>query len=206
MAKMKINGPQMTSPAWAADFVGPDKLIPGGARLSAAAFAAGDQVVVTVATGGAAQGATAVPVVALSGPIPNGTILAFDAGEFAKLTAAAAAGAESLTVEALVNALEANDKATYTGVSATRPIPSGTFVGRTFVERAANTGFGPADVNDDELFLVAFDVTDAVANPDVELYRPGSAVFENLLPGWSTMAADLKAKVRARYVCISGRA
>lgn len=206
MAKMKINGPQMTSPAWAADFVGPEHLIPGGARLNAAAFGAPDAVTVLVGAGGAAQGATAVPVGALSGPIPAGTVLAFDAGEFAKLTAAAAAGATSLAVEALPNALEANDTATYAGVRTDKPIPSGTFVGRTFAERDSNVGFGPAVDTDDELFLVAFDVTDVAANPDVELYRPGSAVFENLLPGWSSMAAALKAKVRAKYICISGRA
>jgi hypothetical protein len=195
----------MTSQVWAADFVGPEHLIPGGARLNVAAFPAPDAVTVTAGTGGAAQGAGAIPVVALSGPIPNGTILAFGAGEFAKLTAAAAAGAESLTVEALVNAIEEGDTATYAGVRADRPVPSGTFVGRTLVERDAGTGFGPADANDDELYLVAFDV-DAVANPDLELYRPGSAVFENLLPGWAGMAADLKVKLRAKYVCISGRA
>lgn len=206
MAKMKINGPTMTSPVWAADFVGPEHLIPGGARLNAAAFNAPDAVTVTVAAGGAAVAATAVPVAALSGPIPAGTVLAFDAGGFAKLTATAAAGATSLAVEALPNALEAADAATYPGVRADRPIPSGTFIGRTYAERDSNVGFGPAVDTDDELFLVAFDVTDVVSNPDVELYRPGSAVFENLLPGWSSMATALKTKVRAKYVCISGRA
>jgi hypothetical protein len=36
---------------------------------------------------------------------------------------------------------------------------------------------------DDEIFIVAFDVTDAVTYPDVALYRLQGIVKENYLPG-----------------------
>lgn len=59
---------------------------------------------------------TTVGCDALSGPIPSGAILkTADAKEFLKLTANAAAGAETLTVEALPNALEGGETATYQG-------------------------------------------------------------------------------------------
>lgn len=62
-----------------------------------------DPVTVTVADADVNATETTIGVVALTGPIPNGTILQFSgAGAgFAKLTAAAVAGATSLTVEAL---------------------------------------------------------------------------------------------------------
>lgn len=75
-----------------------------------------DQVTVTVGGAGAAAAATAIPVNALSGPIPSGTTLDFTgAGEFAKLTANAAAGATSLAVEALDAGIEAADTAVFEG-------------------------------------------------------------------------------------------
>jgi hypothetical protein len=51
-----------------------------------------------------------------------------------------------------------------------KPIASGTLLGRTYAERDAKTGFGPAAATDDEIYLLAFDVTDAVFLPDCELY------------------------------------
>lgn len=74
-----------------------------------------DTVVVTVDTGGALANATSVPVTALSGPIPNGTTLRFGTKKFVALTAAAAAGATSLTVEAIPTALAGAETATYQG-------------------------------------------------------------------------------------------
>lgn len=74
-----------------------------------------DPVTVTVDTGGAIIGATSVPVVALSGAIPAGTVLTFDTPATATLTATANVGATSLAVSALAAALLAGDEATYPG-------------------------------------------------------------------------------------------
>lgn len=68
-------------------------------------------VTVTVAAPGAATGALALPVAALSGPIPNSTVLTFVSGRTATLSAAAAAGATSLTVTALAAAIATGDVA-----------------------------------------------------------------------------------------------
>jgi hypothetical protein len=79
-------------PAWVAEALGEDTLVPGGARLDPAQFALPDAVTATVGAAGAAQNATSVPVAALAGPIPSGTILYFSGTKYARLTAAAAAG------------------------------------------------------------------------------------------------------------------
>lgn len=120
----------LTTPRWAGDYLGRESLIPGGARLDAAAFAAD------------AEGR--------------------------------------------------------------KGVPSGTAIGRTLAERDAGAGFGPAAATDDEIYLTAFDVTDAARNPDVELYRPGRVVKENYLPGWADLAAELKTAIRERYTCTLG--
>ena len=84
-------------------------------------------------------------------------------------------------------------------------IAAGTPVGRTFAEATANTGFSPAaDDTDDEYYLLLHDVTDALVNPDCELYRHGSLVYVNLLPGWGSLSAGHKARIRALYECTNG--
>lgn len=73
-----------------------------------------DTVVATVKlAAGAAQADVALVTDPLPVAIPAGTLLHFGAGEFAKVTADAAAGAEALTVEAIPTALENDDEATY---------------------------------------------------------------------------------------------
>ncbi len=95
--------------------------------------------------------------------------------------------------------------ADFTADSAGRKnIPSGTILGRTIAERDAGTGFGPAAATDDEVYINYFEVSDAVQNDDVELYRPGSQVKENFLPGWAGIVAGVQALVRARYNCVLG--
>jgi hypothetical protein len=64
---------------------------------------------ITVSAAGAAVGAVTVPVAALTGPLTSGTVLDFGGVKSARLTAAAATGATSLTVSALTTALVAND-------------------------------------------------------------------------------------------------
>lgn len=203
MAQMTHNTNALSAPSWAADFFSREHLVPGGAKVVAADFLATDAVVVTVGAAGAAIDATTVPVDALSGAIPNGTVLDFGGDKFATLTAAAAAGATSLTVRALVTALVDDDTATYAGV-ATKLIPAGTLIGRTFAERAAGTGFSPWVTGDEEVYLTAFDVIDAAANNDVELYRPGSIVKENQLPNFSSLTAGQLAAIRAAYNTVRG--
>jgi hypothetical protein len=122
--------------------------------------------------------------------------------EYARVATAAVAGATSIEVEALVNAIEDDDEATYVG-SGKRHIQSGTLLGRTRVERDAGTAYGPWTTGDEEEYLLAFDVHDADANPECELYRHGYLVKENLLPAASRVAAPL-ARVRALYECTVG--
>lgn len=205
MAKAQTVSPnELTAPRWAGDFLSPARLIPGGARLDPAQFRGTDAVFVDVGAAGAAIGATSIPVVALSGPIPSGTVLDFGTNKLAVLTAPAAAGAVTLTVRAIATALVDADTAWYAGVLLDT-VPSGTLVGRTIAERDANTGFGVAADADDEIFLTAFDVVNVLNSPDVDLYRPGGVVYENYLPTFSTLSTALKAKIRSLYVASIGR-
>jgi hypothetical protein len=195
----------LSSPVWAADFLGREHLVPGGAKLNAALFFAVDSVVVTVSAAGAAAAATSVPVAALTGAIPSGTVLNFGTNKFATLSAAAAAGATSLTVLAIPTALVSTDTARYAGVGV-RNVPSGTLLGRTIAEREATTGYGPWASGDDEVYLLAFDVTDPSINADCELYRNYSIVKENFLPGWTNYTAGMKTALRLAYKCTTGAA
>lgn len=83
-------------------------------------------------------------------------------------------------------------------------VSSGVPVGRTYAERDTNTNFGPALLSDDEIFLVVYDCTDALVNPDIELYRRGSLVKENYLPDIGTMVSGLKDKLRIIYQMTRG--
>lgn len=87
-----------------------------------------------------------------------------------------------------------------------RYVPSGTYVGRTYAERDANTGFGPAAAADDEQYLIAFPVSDATNDPTFTAVRGGTVVKENYLPGFAALAADIKASIRATYRTITGAA
>jgi hypothetical protein len=191
------------APRWASDFRSRDHLVPGGVKLLASAFPVEDAVMVT--TSGAAAGATSIPVTAISGAIPNGTVLNWTGtGEFSVLTSAAAAGATSLAVEALDAAIEASDTATYAGTTTKKFVRSGTPIGRTIAERDAGTAFGPADAADDEVYLLAFDVEDVADVNDGVLYRHASVVKENLLPNYSQIAAGVMTKLRDKYVMQRG--
>lgn len=198
-----ILGPTRTSPVWTNDFLDRDHLIPGGAKADAAQFFAADAVLVTVAPAGAAAAATSVPVLALPGAIPNGTLLDFGTNKFARLTAAAAAGAVTLTVAAIPTALVSLDTARYAGLKP-KALQAGTAVGRTIAERDTSTPYGPAAAADDEVLIVAFDVSDLSRVNDIELVRPNVVLKENFLPGFATLAAGVVTKIRDKYVCIRG--
>lgn len=200
---MGQTGPTLGAPEWAGDWLNRDSLVPGGAKIDAAQFQNYGAVFVDVGAAGALAAATSVPVVALSGAIPSGTVLDFGGAKFARLTAAAAAGATSLTVAALPTALVDADTAWYQGTGM-KTIPSGTPIGRTITERDASTPFGPALSTDDEVYLIAFDVTDADEINDVELYRHHRIVKENFVPGFASFTSGLKDKIRALYTCTRG--
>lgn len=206
MARIVDNSNQITPPAWAGDFFDRDHMIPGGAKLDPAQFNDQDASVVVVGAAGAIATATSVPVAALTDAIPSGTVLSFGTNKFARLTAAAAVGATSLTVAAIPVALVSGDTATYAGVGATVTVVSGTVVGRTIAERNAGTAYGPAAAADDEIYIVCFDRYDVTVNNDVELYRPNAIVKENFLPQVidGTMIAGVLTKLRAAYVCTVG--
>lgn len=208
MARIEDNGYSKDNrrAGWMGDYADRNHVLPGGGKLDSAQFIAEDGAIVKL-TANAAQGAVAIAFAALTNPIPAGTLLPFGVGKYARTTAPAAKGAVGVAVEALPVALNNGDQATYPGSGMKKKLViSGTFVGRTRLERDANppVGFGPAAANDDELFLLVHDVTDADRDNDCTLYRHGSIVKENFLPGWDTMAADLKAAIRARYQCTIG--
>ena len=85
-----------------------------------------------------------------------------------------------------------------------RYVPAGTLIGRTFVERAADTPFGVAADTDDEVFIVAYDVYDLAEINDADVLRHGTLIKENLLPGFAGISVALKAKVRANYQTTTG--
>jgi hypothetical protein len=224
MAGTQFSGNQRTSPVWAGDFGGREHILPWPAKVDASQFTDAAGVVVTVGAN-AAQNATSVTVTALAFPglsnttvissgsvlIPAGTTLYFGGAKVATLTANAKVGDTTLTVAALPTALVSGDTATYSPHN-TLFIPSGTAVGRTWTERNAGTPFGPAAAADDEIFFTMFDVVDARTVNDIELYRPGSMVKENYLPGYGTgkplgtsaSPSSLLTAIRSRYQCIVG--
>lgn len=193
-----------TPPVWAGDYLSRETVMPVPVKLDAAQFNAEDAVIVVVGAAGAAANATTVPVDALPGPIPLGTLLDFGGKKVARLSAPAAAAATSLAVDAIPTALVDNDAATYKGVGLKR-VPSGTPIGRTFSERDAGTAWGPAADTDDEFYLTTREISDLTKDQTTEIYRHNKVVKENYLPGWATMATAIKTKIRALYSCIGGK-
>jgi len=199
MPRIQFTGNTKTTPTFIGDFLSRDYLLAGGVKLLAAGFNPFGAVTVTVGTGGAAINATSVPVTALSGALPSGTVLNFGTNKFATLSAPAAAGATSITVAPIPTALVAGDTATYPGTSGKVMVPAGTRIGRTYAERATDVPFGAAADADDEVFIVAYDVYDLNEVNDADVLRKGTLIKENLLPGWAGETTALKAKVRSVY-------
>ncbi len=190
-------------PEWAGDVLTRDHNLPGGVKLDAAAFNSADAVRVVVGAAGAAEGATTVPVDALEGALPSGAVLDFGGAKFARLTAAADAGDTALAVSALPTALVDNDTAYYNAPGSKRRVANGTVIGCTYaeLEAGADSGvlWGPAGDADDIVRIVLHDVVDVDENPDAEVYRAGSLVKVNFLPGWATLSAAVRGKIRAQY-------
>lgn len=202
MDRITFTGPTIGSPEWAGDYLSRDHLVPTPAKVDAAQFNAIDAVKVTL-TAQATAADVSLAVAALTGAIPSGTVLDFGGNKFAKTSAAVAAGAVAIPVGAVPVTIANASVATYAGTGM-KTIPSGTVIGRTLAERNAGTNYGPAAAADDEVFITAFDVLDVTKLDDVELYRPGSLVKENFLPGWATLAGAVQTLVRAKYICIRG--
>lgn len=199
-------GRQKTAPRWAAEFIAPKDLIPGGGRVDPAQFYAQDSVLVK-AGANAIIGATSITVAALSDAIPAGTLLDFGGAgaKPAKLTAAAAKGAISLTVAALLAQVNNGDTARYAGSGLRKKVLlSGTVVGRTYAERDAGTNYGPFATTDDEIFIVPWERSDITIDADCELIRPDKSfvIYEDLLPYWSTYTQGEKDKIRSLFRCL----
>jgi hypothetical protein len=84
-----------------------------------------------------------------------------------------------------------------------KPVKSGTVVGRTYAEMVAAAPFGPAAGTDDEIFILAFDVTDLLEDNDATLLKGNIEIFENYLPE-APLAAGILASVREKYICKQG--
>jgi hypothetical protein len=204
MAQVTWSSSSFQLPEFAAEPFEASKLIPGGARLNAIEFPYSDGQTVTLAPGAVTAGANKTLTLAnpLASDVPAGYVLNFGAGEFATLKAIANKNTSTLTVD-LAADIEGGEIAQFMGISGRKPIQSGVLVGRTYVERDANQPFGVADVaTDNEIYLLAFGVEDALIKPDATLLRHNTLIYEDKIPGWATMSVAQKAAIRDRYQCI----
>lgn len=208
---MALGGNRLATPPWAGECLDAEDLIPGGAKVDAAQFTIYAADVVVTLTAPAAIGAVSLAVAALSGPIPGGATLNFGiGGAFAVVDGAVAAAAVAIPVVPLVRAIPNAASATFKG-QPKKAIASGIALGRTLAERDAQTPFGPAINTDAEIYLLAFDVSDADLINDIELVKPyaGFVVKENFLPNYDTLRpagvdSTLLTQLRARYNLVRG--
>jgi hypothetical protein len=149
-----------------------------------------------VTTSGAAAAATSLPVTALTVAIPSGTVLNFlpGSGKFAKLTAAAAVGATSLTVQALPTTIANLDTAVFPGTGAKR-LRAGTVVGTLLgagkvSPRIVTTNPARGILETD---AVEGDVNAALSGYGIII---GGAIYEALLPEASGSPRVLAAAVK----------
>lgn len=185
-------------PAWAADDIGPKNMIDGGAQVDPTQFPYSDGFTVTATAAEPASPTATISVAALKGNIPAGYILNFGGGKYAALNTAASKGDTNLDAN-LAASLTGTETAIYSGISGKKLIVGGTLVGRTYAERDAGTPFGPYAPGDEEVYLLAFDTPDAVANPECELLRHHTLVRDHLLPGWADLPANAKTAIRQYY-------
>lgn len=183
-------------PEWLGASLDSDHSLPGGVILDEAQFQAEDAVLVTVGAAALAA-ATSITVTALSGPIPDNTLLDFGTNKFARLNGAADEGDTALTVDAIPTALAGGETYTYPGVMGV-VVPSGTVIGRTYTERDAGTNFGPAASGDEEVYIVLHDVEFEISGGEAAVLYEG-LIYENNMPNWSALTSAVKALVRARF-------
>lgn len=148
---------------------------------------------VVVGAAGAIATATTVPVDALPAALPSGTRLFATDGTVIVLTAAAAAGATSLTVTAITNAVVDNDVLSYDGggdkiLKHGQPVQPAAGDAGKVIPAVSGSGFafglleGPALENDVAAALTGYGVI------------VGGVVYRTLVPNLdSTIEAELKA-------------
>lgn len=204
MARIEFKDPYASylQPNWAAEPIGPQNMIPGGAQIDADQFPYSGAFQVRVTGAVAAGNGVTIPVQALDGDLPNAYILNFG-GKYATLTASAVAGATQITAN-LSAALTGTETAQYMGRGSTKFIKAGTFVGRTWAERDAGVPLGVYQTGDTEYYLLAFDVVDAITNPECELLQANTMVRDHLLPGWDDLPSTTKTVIRQKYQCVRG--
>lgn len=142
------------------------------------ALRAGDRIdfgtvptVVVTLSGNEAIGQTDIGVTALTDALPNGAVLNYGVNEQMVLTAAAAKGATSLTVEALDTAIESGDTATYQG-------------GVNVVEVLADAAKGATSVSISNLNFALAD------NAEGFVQREGFSNGDKFIPEGTVMAKD----------------
>ena len=191
----------VTSPQWCAEYLNADRLFAAGTQVDPAQFSFADAQTITVTAAATAGDPVAISIEALEAAIPAGQVLDFGSGKLFTLAEKANIGATSLT-GALAVSLTGNETYAYPGLEARTVVPSGTLVGRTYAERDAGDGFGPADLaNDEEIFIVAFANDFVERDAGVTLVRHDVAIYENKLPGFADLNAAGQTKVRELYDC-----
>ncbi|MEO0988155.1 MAG: hypothetical protein AAFY20_21845 [Cyanobacteria bacterium J06639_14] len=193
-----------TPPEWCAEMLTNANLLSAGTQADITQFEYSDAQTLTLSgTATAGTGVSLTLSEALGTDILRGVILDFGSGKTFTLTQRAKRGATTLTGDLAADTAD-SDTYDYPGSSGRTVVRSGALVGRTFVERAAGSGFGPADVaNDDEIYLVAFQNEYLEQDVGITLVRHNAQVYEDKLPGWAAMTADEQAKIRELYHCIT---
>ena len=191
-------------PEWMAEELTSHNLLPAGTQAEISEFSFADaQTLTLVGAATAGAGVTLTIDAALKSDINKGVILNFGSGKLATLEQRAVRGVTTLTVNLAANTVD-GDSYNYPGSTGRTVVPSGTLVGRTYAERDAGTGFGIADVaNDDEIYLVAYQNEYVEQDAGITLVRHNTLVYENKLPGWATMTAPQQAAIRQRYQAIT---
>ena len=202
-------------PGFVGDYLSREHVLPGGVKLDASTFINPDAVAATVLAAGADDGDVAIPVVALSGAIPSGTVLDFGGAKFARLTAAAVAGDEELTVSELPTTLIEDDVAYYAAPGMLKRVPAGTPVYADISELEGSAASGllwksaangvTVDPDTDVVRIVAYDVVDvdgldfqAGASNDAALLRKGTLVYVNNMY-WDTLDSTVQVHIRNDY-------
>ncbi len=182
--------------AFMGDFGNREHIMPGGTKLDAASFVAEGEVLVKLSAAALAA-ATTLAVDAVSGAIPDNTLLDFG-GQQARVNGAVTAGATSITVDALAAGIADNAEAVYDPETDADVVPAGTLVGRTNAEKLAGAAFGAAADADDEVFITVADVNTS-RTTDVDLVRHGSLIKFDLLPSWAGASSTLRTKLHSFY-------
>lgn len=168
---------------------------------------------VTVAAGGALAGATALPVNAIGRAIPSGTTIVFDAaaGEYATLSADAAAGATSLTVQPLATTFEGGETGVIEG-QGKKVLKAGTPVAEIDATGLlVPRGLGAATAGRTTVGVLTSDAHEPGYGGGTQVEAlsgygviTGAVVYEQLLPETPSGASVLDATVRTELRDLPG--